>query len=136
MLTVQEKPTFLFIEEEYEDIFLNIQVNDIYCILLENFKIDIPVIGYEILNDNQTYNDLITDVILPNFQRYFSRKFGEVSEQNFQLYMNKMNEEHREILTQLSEDIVNGFRYHDLFFVENHEDKVCFIYNLPVKKVW
>lgn len=137
MLVIQEKPYFLFIENEYADLFLHYQIDEIYEILLYNFNNEIPVVSYEHLNDNQTYNDLLQEVIIPNFKVYFERKYGLVdNEEKLQKYLNQINQDHYEILESLREDVVKAMRYHDMFFTEAMEDVAEFTYNPPTKKVW
>jgi hypothetical protein len=137
VLVIQEKPYFLFIENEYADLFLHYQIDEIYEILLYNFNNEIPVVSYEHLNDNQTYNDLLQEVIIPNFKVYFERKYGLVdNEEKLQKYLNQINQDHYEILESLREDVVKAMRYHDMFFTEAMEDVAEFTYNPPTKKVW
>jgi hypothetical protein len=137
------EPYLFFVNQKRKHGFLYRECLEIYESLIQNSQEQLPIIGYERLNDFQTFFDIRNTLFTNSNDIFENLKVVPVDEIDHDVFLRWFNIERRDLMEELLEDLVDSFRYHKLFFVKETPDhfldsthnklNTC---NLPVRKVW
>jgi hypothetical protein len=145
MLVKAREPFLFFVTQKRKHDFLYKDIFSIYEYLVENSDEQLPIIGPDRLIEKQTFFD-IRHTVLDNAYEKYEEEEGFKGTEDF---LNFFKENERELLEELSDDIIAALRYHQLFYISEHLPPIpgyspyevpnCRRYSSsfrPVRKVW
>ncbi len=116
LLIKKREPFLFFVSSKRKHDFLYKDVFYIYETLVENSDEQLPIVGHDRLLEKQTFFD-IRHTLLDNSYIKYEEQEGFNGQEDFIKFF---EENRRELVEELSEDLITAFSYHRLFYISEY----------------